>query len=106
MTPDHRHSAPAMDSVSSTAADAPSIAAAVTSPSVPYTAPHTSDAVTNSVHTMAIVMHITSRTGTSYAGALHIICGITRLFDEQRLTELAKCVIIQPSIVRTFVTTA
>ena len=74
--------------------------------SVPYTAPHTSDAVTNSVQTIAIVMHITSRFGIWYAAALRIICGTARLFGEQRLTELAKCVIIRPHDTRTFVTTA
>ena len=38
--------------------------------------------------------------------ALRIICGTARLFGEQRLTELAKCVIIRPHDTRTFVTTA
>ena len=60
MTPDHRHSAPAMDSVSSTAADAPFMAAAVTAGSIPCTAPHTSAAVTISVHTRPIAMRCAS----------------------------------------------
>ena len=55
-TPDHRHSAPAMASVSSTAAPAPSSAAAVTAVNRPLTAPHTSAAATIPVHRIPIVM--------------------------------------------------
>ena len=73
ITPDHRHSAPAMDSVSSTAAEAPSMAAAVTSPSVPQAAPHTSDAATISVHVTLIAMRSPPFWESICGGAVHYL---------------------------------
>ena len=105
-----------MDSVSSTAADAPFMAAAVTAGSIPCTAPHTSAAVTISVHTRPIAMrcasspapaagHIFLLVQGEYAPPQRNICGNDRAFGEEQLTEFAKYVILKLTVNRIFGTT-
>ena len=60
INPDHRHRAPARERHSSTAAPAPSSAAADTSAMRPHAAPHRTEAVTMAVHINAIANALTS----------------------------------------------
>ena len=60
INPDHRHRAPARDRHSSTAAPAPSSAAADTSAMRPHAAAHRTEAVTMAVHINAIANVLTS----------------------------------------------
>ena len=60
MNPDHRHSTPASEMHSSTAARAPSNAADETCAIRPPATAHTTDAITMTPHTIAIAISLTS----------------------------------------------
>ena len=62
ITPIQRHSIPAMERHSSTAAAAPSMAAAATAPLCPVHSPHTSDSTTmpSQMTDIAILHHVLS----------------------------------------------